>query len=184
MPPHSVAEMSARQRGSIAGKIAYRAYLLILRKESMFWLKVRAALLGRMTGRKLRSVNIFSDVFIEHYQGLSLGDNVSINRNCHLSAGGGMTIGEHVSIGHSTSIITADHGFADPDTPIRYQPSVMAPVKIGSNVWIGARVVILSGVEVADGTIIAAGAVVTKSVVEPDTVIGGVPARRLKGRFD
>lgn len=171
-------------RISLSTKLAYRAYLLILRRESMVWLKLRATLLARMTGRKLKSVNVFSDVFIEHYQGLSLSDNVSINRNCHLSAGGGLTIGEHVSIGHSTSIITADHGFADRDMPIRYQPSVMAPVKIGCNVWIGARVVILSGVEIADGTIVAAGAVVTKSVVEPDTVIGGIPARRLKGRFD
>lgn len=150
----------------------------------MFWLKIRRWLVQRMIGCKSKSLNLFSDVFIEGYRGLTIGDHVSINRGCHLSAGGGLTIGEHVSIGHSTSIITADHGFGDRDMPIRYQPSVMAPVKIGSNVWIGARVVILSGVEIADGTIIAAGAVVTKSITEPDTIIGGVPARRLKGRFD
>ena len=169
---------------SIVAKLAYRLYLLTLRYEAMFWLKVRAWLVARMTGRKPRALNLFANVFIEDFHGLTLGDHVSINRGSNLSAGGGLTIGDYVSIGHSTSILTADHGFQDPDEPIKYQPTNLASVKIGSNVWIGARVTILSGVEIADGTVIAAGAVVTKSVTEPDTIVGGVPARRLKGRFD
>lgn len=175
--------MTARPNG-IGAKLAYRLYLLILRKESLFWLKLRRRLLQAMTGRRAAALNIFPDVFIEGYQGLTLGDHVSINRGCNLSAGGGLTIGDHVAIGHGTSIMTNNHGFADRETPIKYQPIAPAPVRIGSNVWIGARVTILSGVEIADGTVIAAGAVVTKSVTEPDTIVGGVPARRLKNRFD
>ena len=55
-------------------------------------------------------------------------------------------------------------------------------VKIGSDVWIGSHVTILEGVEIGDGAIIAAGAVVTKDV-EPYTVVGGVPAKKIKERF-
>lgn len=58
----------------------------------------------------------------------------------------------------------------------------MPGCKIGSDVWIGARSCILSGITVGDGAIIAAGAMVTKDV-EPFSVVGGVPARKLKMRF-
>lgn len=55
--------------------------------------------------------------------------------------------------------------------------------KIGNDVWIGARAVILGGVTIGDGAIIAAGAVVT-SDVRPYSIVGGVPAREIKRRFD
>jgi acetyltransferase-like isoleucine patch superfamily enzyme len=54
---------------------------------------------------------------------------------------------------------------------------------IGHDVWIGARATILGGVEIGHGSIIAAGAVVTKSV-EPYSIVGGVPAKRIRFRFD
>jgi acetyltransferase-like isoleucine patch superfamily enzyme len=57
------------------------------------------------------------------------------------------------------------------------------PPKIGNDVWIGASVQILRGVTIGDGAIIAAGAVVTKDV-GPYEIVGGVPARLLKKRFD
>ena len=57
------------------------------------------------------------------------------------------------------------------------------PVEIGNDVWIGANVVILPGVKVGDGAVLAAGAVVTKNV-EPYAIVGGVPAKVIKYRFD
>ncbi len=55
----------------------------------------------------------------------------------------------------------------------------LSPVIIGDNVWIGASVTIVPGVTIGDNAIIAAGAVVTKNV-EPNTVVGGVPAKFIK----
>ncbi len=57
------------------------------------------------------------------------------------------------------------------------------PVVIGNDVWIGAGVIILPGVTVGDGAVLAAGAVVTKDV-EPYAIVGGVPAHRIRFRFD
>lgn len=57
------------------------------------------------------------------------------------------------------------------------------PVEIGSDVWIGANVIILPGVKVGDGAVLAAGAVVTKNV-EPYAIVGGVPAKVIRYRFD
>ena len=54
---------------------------------------------------------------------------------------------------------------------------------IGSDVWVGYGAIIMEGVTIGDGAVVAAGAVVTKDV-EPYTVVGGVPARFIKYRFD
>lgn len=56
-------------------------------------------------------------------------------------------------------------------------------IVISNDVWIGYEAVILSGVTVGDGAIIGARALVTKDV-PPYTIVGGVPAKRIRSRFD
>lgn len=153
-----------------------------MRGESLRWLTLRRWIFDRLLGRQHKKLNVFADVFIEGIDGLSLGDNVSINRGCHISANGGLSIGNDVSIAHATSILTMEHGFSDPGVPIKNQPVACTPVFIDDNVWIGARVCILAGAKLATGTIVAAGAVVKHPVTEPNCTIGGVPARVLKER--
>lgn len=55
--------------------------------------------------------------------------------------------------------------------------------EIGDAVWIGYEAVIFAGVKIGDGAIIGTRAVVTKDV-PPYTVVGGVPAKPIKKRFD
>ena len=57
------------------------------------------------------------------------------------------------------------------------------PCYIGNDVWIGRNVFIKDGITVGDGAILAAGAVVVKDV-PPYAIVGGVPARIIKYRFD
>lgn len=54
---------------------------------------------------------------------------------------------------------------------------------IGNDVWIGYEAIIMAGVHVGNGAIIAAHAVVTKDV-QPYTIVGGVPARFIRKRFN
>ena len=56
-------------------------------------------------------------------------------------------------------------------------------IVIGNDVWIGYEAVILAGVHIGDGAIIGARAVVTKDV-PPYTIVGGVPAKVIRPRFE
>lgn len=54
---------------------------------------------------------------------------------------------------------------------------------IGNDVWIGNNAIIMQGVKIGDGAVVAAGAVVTKNV-PPYAIVGGVPAKILRYRFN
>ena len=54
---------------------------------------------------------------------------------------------------------------------------------IDNDAWIGYEAVILSGVTIGDGAIIGTRAVVTKDV-PPYTIVGGIPAKPIRKRFD
>lgn len=56
-------------------------------------------------------------------------------------------------------------------------------IVIGNDVWIGFEAVILAGVTIGDGAIIGTRAVVTKDV-PPYTIVGGIPAKPIRRRFD
>lgn len=56
-------------------------------------------------------------------------------------------------------------------------------IVIENDVWIGYEAVILAGVHIGNGAIIGTRAVVTKDVA-PYTIVGGVPAKPIKKRFD
>ena len=86
-------------------------------------------------------------------------------------------IGNNVLIGPRVMFETGGHG-------LRYKPGVgrgttTKPIQIEDEVWVGAGVIVLQGVTIGRGSVIAAGAVVTKNV-EPNTLVGGVPAKFIR----
>lgn len=56
-------------------------------------------------------------------------------------------------------------------------------ITLGDDVWVGYGATILDGVKIGRGGVVAAGAVVAKDV-EPYTIVGGVPAKPIKKRFN
>jgi virginiamycin A acetyltransferase len=109
----------------------------------------------------------------------------------------GSRVGAYCSIGPGLIIYRRNHpverpslhpffynhrvGFLDRDT---IEEDADNPLEIGNDVWIGGRVIILPGCRrVGNGAVLAAGAVVAPDAA-PYTIVGGVPARPLRTRFD
>ncbi len=124
------------------------------------------------------------------WNNMIIGSDVSINeRNVFMNTRAKVIIGDHVMFGPNVTFITGDHRV---DIEGRYMTSIKEDEKlpendqdivlIGDN-WIGANSTVLKGVTVGEGAIVAAGALVTKDV-PPYAVVGGVPARVLKYRFN
>lgn len=56
-------------------------------------------------------------------------------------------------------------------------------IHIGNDCWIGENVFIVGGVIIGDGAVALAGAVITKDI-PPYAIVGGVPAKILRYRYD
>ena len=73
------------------------------------------------------------------------------------------------------SLITENH----PVDPAKRKSLDLAKIVIKKNAWIGAGAIILPGVTVGENAIVAAGAVVNKDVAD-NTIVAGVPAKKIK----
>lgn len=88
-----------------------------------------------------------------------------------------ITIGARCDIAPEVCFITGTH---EPGNASRRAGLDTArPIRVGDGCWLGARVTVLAGVSIGDGAIVAAGAVVAGDV-EPNTLVGGVPARLIR----
>lgn len=56
-------------------------------------------------------------------------------------------------------------------------------VTIGNDVWLGRDCKIMSGVTIGDGAVVATGAIVTHDI-PPFAIVGGIPAKVIRYRFD
>ncbi len=59
----------------------------------------------------------------------------------------------------------------------------LPPVEIGNDCWIGDKVEIVGGKKICDGAVVLSCAMVTKDV-PPYAIVGGVPAKIIKYRYD
>jgi acetyltransferase-like isoleucine patch superfamily enzyme len=73
------------------------------------------------------------------------------------------------------------NGYTFADRNVFYESKTLP--EIGSDCWIGENVFLVGGIKVGDGAVIMAGAVVTKDV-PPYAIVGGVPAKIIKYRYD
>lgn len=123
-------------------------------------------------------------------QNILLGDDIAFGAdNTLMCAKAKIKIGNHVMTGPGVTFITGGHRY---DIVGRTMKSIGNDEKLPENDqdivlegdnWIGANSTILKGVTIGKGAIVAAGAVVTQNVPE-FSIVGGVPAKVIKMRFN
>jgi acetyltransferase-like isoleucine patch superfamily enzyme len=114
---------------------------------------------------------------------LVIGEDCAINSGTVIYTGNGIRIGDAVAIAANCTLAPTNHAFDDRTRRIRDQGFLPSKggIVIEDDVWIGANVVVLDGAVIGEGTVVAAGSVV-RGVLEPYSVYGGSPLRRLRGR--
>lgn len=123
-------------------------------------------------------------------ENIHFGNDIGIGAdNTVMCTRASVFFGDHVMTGPGVAFITGGHRY---DIVGRTMKSIGNDEKLPENDrdivlegdnWIGANVTVLKGVTIGMGAIVAAGAVVTKDV-PAFSIVGGVPAKFLKWRFD
>ena len=113
------------------------------------------------------------------------GDRLVIGKFCSIACGTRflMNSANHALDSLSTYVFPIFYEEWDHGMEVTEAWDRRGDIVIGNDVWIGYEAVILSGVTIGDGAIVAARSVVTRDV-PPYTIVGGVPARTIRRRFD
>lgn len=157
-----------------------------------------AKLLNKLKGTAILNSKIDKTSVV--YQGCNIVD-ITMGRfsycchDCEIicsDIGAFCSISDHVYIGGnehplewaSTSPVFQNVRHSGPSKRFaKFDVSPIKRTKIGNDVWIGHGATIKQGITIGDGAVVASNAVVTKDV-PPYAIVGGVPARVLKYRFD
>lgn len=164
--------------GFYARRAAWKCVWLVLFRPSPSRACRWRVMLLRIFGAKVAATaKIRGTARITHPWLLTVGEHSSIGDRVRVYNLGELVVGSQTSISQDVHLCGGTHDYRDPTLPL-----VRAPIFIGSGVWVCADAFIGPGVQVGDNAVVAARAVVVKNV-PPGMVVGGNPARVIRGRF-
>lgn len=164
------------QIGSSRRKFAVRYVLCCIRTWIQFHILYRGKVKYRGFVRVQRGTTF-------ERSGIEIGHNVQFGSYCKVRTE--VTFGNYILMAGDVDFIGRnDHDFSVTGQPIwNGARGTDGRIYVEDDVWIGHGCTILAGVRIGSGSIVAAGSVVTKDIPSCE-VWGGVPARKIKDRFD
>ena len=122
---------------------------------------------GRLKVGKNFRVNQGVYIAVVNNGEITIGNNVSLNRNCTLVSHTSISIGDNVAVGPNVVFYDHDHNFDETGIKPGYKTK---PIIVEDSCWIGANVTILRGSFIGKGSIIGAGCVV-KGVIPAHSLV-------------
>ncbi|KAG4027620.1 hypothetical protein MFRU_028g00420 [Monilinia fructicola] len=141
--------------------------------------KRRMSVAKNLFGKLGLGTNIEAPLFCTWGCNTFIGKNVYINRDVSIFDSAPVKIGDRVLIGPGVCICTDTHEIDAVSRNQSQMGSYAKPIVIGNDCWIGGRAIIVAGVSIGNGSTVAAGAVVARDV-EPNCLVGGVPAKLIR----
>lgn len=124
--------------------------------------------------------NFLGDKF---FPKIVIGDNVLIQKDCHIGAINSIIIGNNVLLASKVYISDHSHGDITKEAlllpPAQRKLYSKGQVIIEDNVWLGEGVVVLPNVTIGENSIVGANSVVTKSIPR-NSVVAGNPAKIIR----
>lgn len=130
------------------------------------------------------NINTLPRIGAFSYTGSNFDYGVKIGRYCSLASNIKVMGAHHFPDWVSTSPVFYREGYHDVNQEnMSHIARMKRKINIGNDVWIGADVVLANNIDIGDGAIIASNSIVTKNV-PPYMIVGGVPAKVIKPRFN
>lgn len=152
-----------------------------------------------------KHVRIFTQARIDRPEAITIGDNSQIDEGVFLFAGNGIDIGRHVhfafassisggghcqigdyiSIGAGTRLITGteniEEGLTNPTVPVKHREVLRTGIEVENHAVIFTGCIVFPGVKIGEGAVVSAGSLVHHDL-KPWTVYGGLPLTAIKRR--
>jgi acetyltransferase-like isoleucine patch superfamily enzyme len=139
-------------------------------------LRTFGAVIG--AGERIESPLLIHNARAE-YGNLRLGSDCYIGKDVLIDLRNPVTLEDHATLAMRVTVVTHLEVGQGPLVECGYAPRE-GEVVIGRGAYVGACATILNGVRVGECAVVAAGSVVVEDV-PPFTLVGGVPARPIRG---
>jgi putative colanic acid biosynthesis acetyltransferase WcaF len=151
-------------------------YVLLFRPSPRPFHGWRNFLLRCFGARIARHVHIYPTARIWAPWKLICEENAAIAEDAVIYNPAPLQMGSHAIVSQQAYICGATHDYEDPNFPL-----IAFPSTLGAYSWVCARATVQPNVNLGEGAVLGLGSVATRDL-EPWTVYGGVPARKIKMR--
>ncbi len=142
-------------------------------------MRIRGFFYGLAMKKCGSNFQVTHNAIIRCLENMNLGKDVYFANNVLILATNLLQIGDEVMLGPNVVIVNGNHALYD--SSYRFKSGQSLPIKIGFGSWVAANSVITSGGELPKSSVLAANSVLNKSFSQNGIILGGTPAKAIKG---